>query len=165
MFRRKIDLKDLLEQILKSRQMTIDGSKVVYDLTSGVDFSKPSNTAKALASVMFDEDISKWFVNEGDELLFKPTYRAEIIINDEPDRTMNSIIEEFYDHLSDDQLRIHYAEEIKSYGQKHWPRESASWGELSAYMAKKRNLQIMGYYLWDLLDETKKNITVVSHHF
>ena len=43
---------DLKSQIKSSRKVSIAGTKVTYDTTNGVDFSKPRKTAEAFAEVL-----------------------------------------------------------------------------------------------------------------
>ena len=54
---------DLKSRIKSSRKVSIAGTKVTYDTTNGVDFSKPRKTAEAFAEVLFEEDVSKWITD------------------------------------------------------------------------------------------------------
>ncbi len=39
-------------RIRAARQLSLDGTRAVYNLTSGIDFSKPRRTAEAIARVV-----------------------------------------------------------------------------------------------------------------
>lgn len=50
---------NLEEQIVRARRASMDRSIVSYDITTGIDFSKPRKTGETLAKVLFEQDISK----------------------------------------------------------------------------------------------------------
>ena len=102
------------DQITNSRREYPDRSLVVYDLTTGVDFSKPRNTAEALADVFFHMDASKWFREEGDKLVFKAGNRVEIRIADEHNRKIEKTVEDFRKDLRNDEVKKEYVNEIEA---------------------------------------------------
>src|SRR2546426_4561762 len=61
--------------ILEARNLSVDGMKAVYDLTSGTDFSKPRLTAEAIARVVWEQDVESWWTWRGTEPVFNLTGR------------------------------------------------------------------------------------------
>src|SRR5436309_3347630 len=62
--------------ILEARNLSVDGMKAVYDLTSGTDFSKPRLTAEAIARVVWEQDVESWWTWRGTEPVFKPSRKV-----------------------------------------------------------------------------------------
>ena len=62
--------------ILAARKLSVDGTKAVYDLTSGTDFSKPRLTAEAIARVVWEQDVESWWTWRGTEPVFKPSRKV-----------------------------------------------------------------------------------------
>lgn len=58
--------------------MSADGSKVIYDLTSGIDFSKGRVVADTVAMLMWNNDLKAFWSEQGDNLTFNPRYDVEI---------------------------------------------------------------------------------------
>ena len=99
----------LEEQIDSSRTDYMNG-RVVYDLTSDVDFSHPKKTAEALAKVLFDRDISNWI--NGENLEVTPTSKLEIRIQKGHNKKIEKAIQETTNELKYGQLMKHYQEQI-----------------------------------------------------
>lgn len=108
------NLAELEDQIANARKATVGGSDIVYDLTSGVDFSKPRKTGEALAKVIFEQDVSKWISVDGENLTVKPTGKVEIRIMNEHDRAVEKTIKDFKKDVEDDELRTHYSQQVES---------------------------------------------------
>ncbi len=66
--------------ITESRKMSEDGKKVVYDLSKGIEFSDFRIIAKALSTIFFREDASKWYIEKDGDMIFKARYSVEIIL-------------------------------------------------------------------------------------
>src|SRR5437867_11815458 len=62
--------------ILEARNLSVDGMKAVYDLTSGTDFSKPRLTAEAIARVVWEQDVEPWWIWMGTEPVFKDSWKV-----------------------------------------------------------------------------------------
>ncbi len=105
---------EIEEQIRNARAMSPDGSRVVYDLTTGVDFSNPRLTADILAEVFFKQDVSVWFERNGQSLNFKPEYRAEILVSDNHNREVEKTMKDFFADLRNDEIRRDYADIIEN---------------------------------------------------
>src|SRR2546427_11059111 len=70
--------------IRAARKLSMDGTRAIYDLTSGVDFSKPRRTAEAIARVVWEQDVESWWTWEGTEPVFKPNRTVEIRLPPDP---------------------------------------------------------------------------------
>lgn len=110
-------MNDLLrEQIVSCRRSYPERSLVVYDLTTGVDFSKPRETAEALADVFFHMDASKWFKEENNSLIFNATESVEVRIADEHNKKIAKTLDDFKKDLKKDEIAKEYAKEIEAAG-------------------------------------------------
>lgn len=101
-------------EIERARRTSMDGSTVTYDLTSGVDFSKPRRTGEALAKVLFEQDISKWISIKDNDLVVKPSAKLVIRITEEHNRAVEKTIDDFRKDVKNDELKIHYSQQIES---------------------------------------------------
>ena len=62
---------DNLRSVIENcRRVSDDGSLVIYDLTSGVDFSNPKLVARTLSEVFFEKDAKSWFKVNDDKIDF-----------------------------------------------------------------------------------------------
>lgn len=104
----------LTEQILNARKVSMDGTKVTYDLSSGVDFSKPRKTGEALAGVIFDQDVSKWIKVEGEKISIKPSQKIEIRVLDSHNKEVGKTVKDFKKDLESDEIKEHYREQIEA---------------------------------------------------
>lgn len=105
---------NLKQQILSTRRMAADGTTVVYDLTSNVEFTHPRKTAEALAEVFFETDAAHWFIIVDDQVLFKPRYRARIIVSDENNRKVHATLKDFFNDMKKDELKNKFADQIEN---------------------------------------------------
>ena len=104
--------KETLEtRIRAARRLSLDGTKAIYDLTSGIDFSKPRQTAEAIAQVVWDQDVESWWKWEGDELIFAPSRKVELRLPSDHDRKVAKAAEEFLEDLKKEEL----AASVRSY--------------------------------------------------
>lgn len=92
----------------------MDGSVTTYDLTSGVDFSKPKNVGEALAKVIFEKDVSSWIKVDGEKVTVKPTSKVEVRIMDEHNKAVEKTIKDFKKDMEKDELKTHYSEQIEA---------------------------------------------------
>ena len=104
---------DLKSQIKSSRKVSIDGTNVTYDMTNGVDFSKPRKTAEALAEALFEEDVSKWITYTSGELTVSPTQKIEILITSDHSKKVDKTVEEFKKDLEKNEMGSHYADAME----------------------------------------------------
>jgi len=65
-------------QIRAARKLALDGARATYDLTRGIDFSRPRRTAEAIARVVWDEDVKSWWNWRGGDPVFAPSRKVEI---------------------------------------------------------------------------------------
>src|SRR5256885_7053131 len=93
-----------------ARKLSMDGTRAIYDLTSGVDFSKPRRTAEAIARVVWEQDVESWWTWEGTEPVFKPNRTVEIRLPRDPDRKVAKAAAEFQTDLKEE-----FAPSIDSY--------------------------------------------------
>ncbi len=103
---------DLASIILQSRKTSEDGSTVVYNLASGLDFSNPKKVAEALATVFFETDGVKWFKVEGDHIEFNPKFKVRILLAKEHLKLLNKTVNDFLEDLKKDELNKRFARQI-----------------------------------------------------
>src|SRR5947208_9753213 len=96
--------------ILAARKLSVDGTKAVYDLTSGTDFSKPRLTAEAIARVVWEQDVESWWTWRGTEPVFKPNRKVEIRLPRDQHRKVAKAAEEFQKDLKEE-----FAPSVDSY--------------------------------------------------
>src|SRR5947208_16088795 len=82
-------------QVRGARKLSPDGTKAIYDLTSGVDFSKPKTTARAIAEVLWEEDVQSWWTWRGAGPAFPPTRKVELRLPSGHDRLVGKAAREF----------------------------------------------------------------------
>ncbi len=104
---------NLKSQIKSFRKVSIAGTKVTYDTTNGVDFSKPRKTAEVFAEVLFEEDVSKWITDTSGELTVSPTQKIEILITPEHSKKVDKTVEEFKNDLEKNEMGSHYADAME----------------------------------------------------
>jgi hypothetical protein len=91
---------DTLEaRIRNARKLSLDGLRATYDLTSGIDFSKPRRTAEAIAQVVWEEDVKAWWNWKGGEIAFTPNRKVEIRLPRDHHRKISRASEEFWEDL------------------------------------------------------------------
>lgn len=105
----------LEEQIAETRRDNWNGT-VVYDLTNGIDFSHPKETASALAEVIFEIDVSKWFSGTGKDLKVNPTSKIEIHIQDAHRKAIEKMIGDFQKDLKYDEIKKNFQAQFDAYG-------------------------------------------------
>lgn len=105
---------NLEEQILNARKVAMNGSDVVYDLTSGVDFSKPRKTSEALAKVIFEKDVSSWVQTDGEKISVVPKTKLEIRILDNHNKAIEKTLKDFRKDMEYDELRTKYSRQIET---------------------------------------------------
>lgn len=152
---------ELEEQIMNSRNLSSNGSVVVYDLTTGVDFSQPAKTAKALAQVFFKEDAIKWFKVHDYTLKFDPKYKARIIFPIDIDKkVLMTAIKDFELDMSEDELKKTFKIEYNNAGNSP---DGHFYDNLGAilYVAYQRHKQ-RKEFLADLLDEVIRNTEFIK---
>ena len=113
-----------LEQAVRaSRTLSADGSRVVYDLTRGVDFSRPGATAWAIAKVLWEEDVHAWWSLQDGKPVCAPTRPLELRLRAEHNRKVAMAVRGFRKDLRDYELKIHlagYLDSVSDYST-GWP--------------------------------------------
>jgi hypothetical protein len=89
------------------RRLSLDGLRAIYDLTSGVDFSKPRHTAEAIAQVVWEEDVKAWWNWKGGEIVFTPNRKVEIRLPRDHHRKISRASEEFWEDLEKGEFAAH----------------------------------------------------------
>jgi hypothetical protein len=92
-------VESLEARIRAARKLSLDGLKAIYDLTSGIDFSKPRQTAEAIAQVIWEDDVKSWWSWQAGEMVFNPARRVEIRLPREHHRKVAKAAEEFEEAL------------------------------------------------------------------
>ena len=94
-----------LETSIRSvRKVSLDGTKAVYDLTSGIDFSRPRRTAEAIAKVVWEQDARSWWNWRGGDPIFEPHHKVELRLPRDHDRKVARAAEEFREDLKKHEL-------------------------------------------------------------
>lgn len=94
-----------LEAVIRSaRRLSLDGSRATYDLTSGIDFSKPRQTAEAIARVLWDQDVKAWWSFQGGLPVFAPNRKVEVRLPRDHHRKVAKAAEEFWKDLENDEF-------------------------------------------------------------
>ncbi|MGP6206906.1 hypothetical protein ACNF42_02580 [Cuniculiplasma sp. SKW3] len=103
-------LKSMIE---KSRKVSEDSNNVIYDLTSGFDFSKPKEMAMAIAEEFFEKDALKWFkVNDG-KLEFEPSYRVQIVLSKSDHKKIENVVDDFMEDLKKKNIERGFSGQIR----------------------------------------------------
>jgi len=88
----------------------LDGTRAVYNLTSGIDFSKPRRTAEAIARVVWELDAkSRWGWRDRDPV-FEPNRKVEIRLPHDQHRKVAKAAAEFQEELKEE-----FAPSVDSY--------------------------------------------------
>lgn len=154
----------LEEQIANSRKVSPDGSTTTYDLTSGIDFSKPRMTGEALAKVIYEQDVSKWITVDGDELKVNPTSKLEIRIQSEHDKAVEKTIDDFKKDIEHEELKTNYSSQVESAANYHAGVASYLFLGIGTTLLLQhmQNSRLKSEYLGQLLSKLMANITVSS---
>ncbi len=94
----------LEEAIRQSRTVNADGTKAIYNLLYGVDFSKPRLTAEAISRVVWEEDVQSWWSVQDGKAVCTPTRQVEIHLPDEHNRRIARTVDEFKLDLMNEEL-------------------------------------------------------------
>jgi len=95
---------DLETSIRSVRKLSLDGTKAVYDLTSGIDFSRPRRTAEAIAQVVWEQDARSWWNWRAGDPIFEPHHKVELRLPRDHDRKVAKAAEEFREDLKNHEL-------------------------------------------------------------
>jgi hypothetical protein len=98
------DNDELAKKIKDTRKVSDRGDLVIYNLTSGIDFSNPDRVARSLADVFFREDAVNWFKQDGDHISFNPEYKVRILLSEEHGKTLEKAVDDFLLDLKKDEL-------------------------------------------------------------
>lgn len=154
----------LEEQIANSRKVSPDGSSITYDLTSGIDFSKPRKTGEALAKVIYEQDVSKWITVDGDKLTVNPTSKLEIRIQSEHDKAVEKTLNDFKKDIEDEELKTHYNRQVESAAS--YQAGMASYLFLgigtTLLLQHMQNSRLKSEYLDQVMSKLMANITISS---
>jgi hypothetical protein len=104
-------------RIRAARRLSLDGKTAIYDLTSGIDFSKPRQAAEAIAQVVWEQDVQSWWswnaspgpfaplrgpaspASIGGEPTFAPDRKVEIRLPRDDHRKVAKVEKEFREDL------------------------------------------------------------------
>lgn len=152
------------DSIRGSRKMSEDGKKVVYNLSKNIDFSDIKSIAKVLSTIFFQEDVSKWYVEEKGDMVFKPRYSAEIILPKDQARKAEKTMVQFLKDLRDGDIAQNFKKYIEKYQDyKAGITSTIMLGFLGALAWEKMaNKGVKKDYLADIVDEIIGNIKIVE---
>jgi hypothetical protein len=118
---------DLKTKIVASRKVSSDGNLVTYDLTRGIDFSKPKVIAEALSMAFFETDAINWFQISDDKIQFNPTYKVRFVLAEGDSKKLEETVDDFLKDLKKKEMYDHFKKQVKE--------DSASVGKMRAVMA------------------------------
>ncbi|MEM0155279.1 MAG: hypothetical protein QW597_01580 [Thermoplasmataceae archaeon] len=118
---------DIKDKIIASRKMSDDGDLVTYDLTKGIDFSRPKAVAEALSMAFFEKDAINWFQASDDKIDFKPTYKVRFVMAEGDNKKLEETVDDFLKDLKRKEIYNHFEDQVK--------RDSESVGKMRAAMA------------------------------
>lgn len=101
-------------RIRASRSANLDGTRVVYDLAHGMDFSRPRATAEAIARVVWEEDVEGWWSLKEGRPVCVPTGTIEIRIPAEHNHRVAKAVLEFRKELMNEELADYLSEYLDS---------------------------------------------------
>ena len=126
-----------------SRKMSADGSLAIYNLTKGVDFSKPRKVADALAAVFYEKDAINWFKVDGDHVEFNPTYKVRILLAEDHNKLLGETVDELLGDLKKKELNKEFVQQIKDQSVSLGKMQAAmATNAFSAFLAKKFNRRV-----------------------
>ena len=150
--------------IRATRTVNADGSKAIYNLAYGVDFSKPRATAEAIASVLWHEDVAGWWSIQEGKAVCAPTRQIEIHLPDEHNRKIAKTVDEFKEDLRNHELADHlggYLASVSDY--------NVDWatvfllGPLWSYLAEQSEIKARRQAeLGRLFAQMSSHITIVT---
>lgn len=109
------ELTQLKDQIIAGRKMIDHNKRVLYDLTAGVDFSVPKETAQALSEVFFEKDTQNCFYVDDDRLLdFRPKYSAVIKLLNTNNGEGKEILKYFSKEVRNNEVKKYFYWEIQN---------------------------------------------------
>lgn len=107
-------IENLRIQIENARSMASDNSIVIYDLTTGVDFTHPKKTAEALADVFFQKDAINWFTKKDDDLDFTAKYKGRIILKQGDHHRMKATFKDFISDLKSEEIDKQFHDQVEA---------------------------------------------------
>ncbi len=155
----KID--DIEDEIKKCRSISTDNKTVTYDL-SNIDFSDVKKTTRALAKILFNNDINSWISKNGKDLTVTPNYKIEIIINDENKMKIKKIEKDFKKYLGFDDIESKYIDDIQSAVHNSTDPVSVLFLGIWAFVFQhSQNKSAEKQYIIGIMDSIMKNIEIV----
>jgi len=128
--------KESLEvRIRAARKLSSDGLRAIYDSTSGIDFSKPRQTAEAIAQVVWEQDVKDWWRWQGGMPIFVPDHKVEMRLPTDHHRKVAKAAEEFWEDLEKEEFAPHvgwYVARVRD-DRADW-FTIFFWGPLTAYL-------------------------------
>lgn len=125
-------------RVRAARKLSLDGTRAIYDLTSGIDFSKPKRMAEAIAQVVWEQDAKAWWRWQGSMPIFAPTHKVEIRLPRGGHRQVAKAAEEFREDLKKEEFAPYvgsYVDRVRD--------DSADWpaifflGPITAYLLSR----------------------------
>lgn len=141
---------DLANTIKSRRKPSEDGSRVTYDLTSGVAFSNPKQVAEALAKVFFEEDAIKWFSVNGDQVEFNPTYKVRVVLAEDHNKKLEETVDDFLEDLQKDEIYPKFSSQINEESEKSTRvKQAMGFAAISALLFRHSDKKIYRDYFRD----------------
>lgn len=94
------------------KKVTENGFLVAYGLTTDIDFSDPNRIAEALGKGVFEKDAVNWYCVSDDHVEFNPTYRVRVVLDEEQNKKLECIVDDFLKDLKKDEIYNRYSKQI-----------------------------------------------------
>lgn len=155
------EIDNIENEIEQCRKPSQDNKTVTYDL-SGINFSDVKKTTKALAKVLFDNDIYNWISKNGKNLIATPTYKIEIIINNENKRRITKMEKDFKKYLGFDDIQSKYIDDIQNAVHSSTDPVSVLFFGIWAFVFQHfENKSADREYITNMMDTIMKNIEIL----
>lgn len=89
----------LWEHIQQRRSISSNDSSVIYNLKIGFDFNNVRIIALHLANVIFEQEISKWVVLNGNRIEKVPGYNITIMVPEFGERRVKALNKKFWKEI------------------------------------------------------------------
>ncbi len=139
--------------------MSEDNTLVTYDLTNGVDFQHPRKTAEVFAQVFFETDAVKWFTITDNDVDFKPSYKALILVDEEDNKNVDKTMKDFMKDVEFDEISEKYLKEIQTKSHHHTGLGFAFSPFMLVSMFQAQNISDDTLII-EILDDIKKNTEI-----
>ena len=153
---------DIDAQVAASRHMNPDGSKVIYDLSVGVDFSSIKLAADAVARTIWERDLKGFWSETGGKMIFTPRYDVQVKLPSNlghRGKKASALVEK---DLEQEEMRREFTDYVKGVARREEGvgdiSENATTSVLFSYLEER---EIRGEVMDELFEKMTSHITIV----